>query len=59
MKRQKGEIISKTEIRGREGLPRIIKSKILSVNDISTCGQAYKHFTLVNYDSRVVIWAIF
>ena len=24
-----------------------------------TCGQSYKHLTLVNYDSRVVIWAIF
>ena len=22
-------------------------------------GQSYKHFTLVNYDSRVVIWGIF
>ena len=22
-------------------------------------GQYYKHFTLVNYDSRVVIWGIF
>ena len=25
----------------------------------STCGQSYKHFTLVNYDSRVVKWGIF
>ena len=24
-----------------------------------TSGQSYKHFTLVNYDSRVVIWGIF
>ena len=23
------------------------------------CGQSYKQFTLVNYDSRVVIWGIF
>ena len=23
------------------------------------CDQSYKHFTLVNYDSRVVIWGIF
>ena len=23
------------------------------------CGQSYKHFMLVNYDSRVVIWGIF
>ena len=24
-----------------------------------TSGQSYKHFTLVNYDTRVVIWGIF
>ena len=24
-----------------------------------TCGQSYKHFTLINYDSKVVIWRIF
>ena len=24
-----------------------------------TSGQSYKHFMLVNYDSRVVIWGIF
>ena len=24
-----------------------------------TSGQSYKHFTLINYDSRVVIWGIF
>ena len=24
-----------------------------------TSGQSYKHFTLVNYDSRVIIWGIF
>ena len=23
------------------------------------CGQSYKHFTIVNYDSRVLIWATF
>ena len=23
------------------------------------CGQSYKHFTIINYDSRVVIWGIF
>ena len=29
-------------------------------NLIKLCsGQSYKHFTLVNYDSRVVIWGIF
>ena len=26
---------------------------------IGICGQSYKHFTLVNYDSRVEIWGIF
>ena len=26
---------------------------------LETSGQSYKHFTLVNYDSRVVIWGIF
>ena len=26
---------------------------------IYSSGQYYKHFTLVNYDSRVVIWGIF
>ena len=25
----------------------------------SLCDQSYKHFTLINYDSRVVIWGIF
>ena len=24
-----------------------------------TCGQSYKGLTIVNYDSRVVIWGIF
>ena len=26
---------------------------------LCSCGQSYKHFMLVNYDSRVVIWGIF
>ena len=26
---------------------------------IDNSGQSYKHFTLVNYDSRVVLWGIF
>ena len=26
---------------------------------LASCGQSYKHFTLVNYDSKVVIWGIF
>ena len=28
-------------------------------NASSIRGQSYKHFTIVNYDSRVVIWGIF
>ena len=28
-------------------------------NNQRTSGQSYKHFTLVNYNSRVVIWGIF
>ena len=34
---------------------------LLTVNYFTsgTCGQSYKHFTLVNYDSGVVIWGIF
>ena len=28
-------------------------------DDVDVCGQSYKHFTIVNYDSRVVIWGIF
>ena len=24
-----------------------------------TCGQCYKHFMMVNYDSRFIIWGIF
>ena len=26
---------------------------------VTFCGQSYKHFTLINYASRVVIWGIF
>ena len=26
---------------------------------ILICGQSYKHFTIVNYDSRVIIWGNF
>ena len=26
---------------------------------LASCGQSYKYFTLVIYDSRVVIWGIF
>ena len=27
--------------------------------NIDTSGQSHKHFTLLNYDSRVIIWCIF
>ena len=26
---------------------------------LMSCGQSFKHFLSINYDSRVVIWAIF
>ena len=29
----------------------------MSIGD--TSGQSYKHFTIVNYDSRVITWGIF
>ena len=32
-----------------------LQKKFYNIN----CGQSYKHFMLVNYDSRVVIWGIF
>ena len=34
-----------------------INFKLRRLPSDSTCGQSYKHFTIVNYDSRVVIWA--
>ena len=27
--------------------------------DVDTCGQSYKQFMIIIYESRVVIWAIF
>ena len=38
-----------------------VMSKMRNVehSGCKTCGQYYKHFTLVNYNSRVVIWGIF
>ena len=30
-----------------------------NTHSLYSCGQYYKHFTLINYDSRVVIWGIF
>ena len=40
----------------------IKKAKVLTelscANDQAS-GQSYKHFTFVNYDSRVIIWGIF
>ena len=41
----------------------MVKIVVLAKNVISLvtsfCGQSYKHFMLVNYNSRVVIWGIF
>ena len=31
----------------------------LILQDQSLSGQSYKHFTILNYDSRVIIWGIF
>ena len=36
---------------------RLIPSPLKS-NSFLICGQSYKQFTLVNYDSRVVTWTI-
>ena len=41
---------------------QIKKSDILQSNmllSIHTSGQSYKHFTIVIYNSRVVLWSIF
>ena len=41
-------------------LATLEKCQAIIYSDIwSHCGQSYKHFTSVNYDPRVVIWAIF
>ena len=32
---------------------------LLFVYDIGSCGQSYKHFTIVIYDPRVIIWGVF
>ena len=37
----------------------ISDKNIYFVKECLTSGQSYKHFMLVNYDSRVVIWGIF
>ena len=26
---------------------------------LTICGQSYNHFTIINYDSSIVIWGIF
>ena len=40
-------------------LATLEKCQAIIYSDIwSHCGQSYKHFTSVNYDPRVVIWAI-
>ena len=36
-----------------------LQKNFVDVTANRTSGQSYKHFTLVNYDSRVVIWGIF
>ena len=46
-----------TNAQGRIVVPVNIDDNRIS--DADLCGQSYKHFTLVNYASRVVIWGIF
>ena len=36
-----------------------LASANLHNQDKMTCGQSYKHFTIVNYDSRVITWGNF
>ena len=36
-----------------------LKARSDNSNSAATCGQSYKRFMLVMYDSRVVIWGIF
>ena len=36
----------------------IVHGQILK-NNLAICDQSYKHFTIVNYDSRAVTWGIF
>ena len=31
----------------------------VGLHNIGSCGQSYKHFTIVIYDPRVVIWSVF
>ena len=38
--------------------PPSVKTKPINNIDV-TSGQSYKHFTSINYNPRVVIWAIF
>ena len=42
-------------------LQKLAKRKIYAKNIYRTVpsGQSYKPFTIVNYDSRVVLWGIF
>ena len=37
----------------------VTNNSSMALAQIEFCGQSYKHFTLVNYESRVVIWGIF
>ena len=41
------------------GLIFIVANDQKLKNNLTICGQSYKHFMLVNYDSRVAIWGIF
>ena len=36
-----------------------VENTLNFLNEIGSCGQSYKHFTLVNYEPRVVIWSNF
>ena len=38
-----------------------VQCKLCLINVFSdqTSGQSYKHFTLVNFNSRVILWGIF
>ena len=40
-------------------LPLIYYATLTFVYEIGSCGQSYKHFTIVIYDPRVIIWDVF
>ena len=43
----------------RDRLVRHLHMCELAIIGLEPCGQSYNHFTIVNYDSSVVIWGIF